>query len=124
MKLTTQRLKNLIREEIQKLTEKVSRNFVRRGKISYDSGEYTYYVFIKGEKNLNKLSDIDVSGPQSKANPIGHYRVKKNINDPDSLWNAIKDQEENKHGEFKVPHMFVVGSDDKVKVDKIKDELV
>lgn len=124
MKLTTERLKRLIREEIEKLTEKVSRNFVRRGKISYQSGEYTYYVFIKGEKGLTQLDKIEVSGPQSEANPIGHYRVENNINERDSLWNAIKDQEEKKHGEFKMPYMFVVGSDDKVKIDKIKDELV
>ena len=34
MKLTTTRLKKLIREEIEKLNEKVSRNFVRRGRIN------------------------------------------------------------------------------------------
>ena len=124
MKLTTTRLKKLIREEIEKLNEKVSRNFVRRGRINYQGGEYSYYVFIKGQKGLKKISDIKVSGPQSKDNPIGHYRVKNNVNDPNSLWNAIKDQEENKHGKFKTQHMFVVGSDDKVKVDKIKNEIV
>ena len=124
MKLTTTRLKKLIREEIEKLNEKVSRNFVRRGRINYQGGEYSYYVFIKGQKGLKKISDIKVSGPQSKDNPIGHYRVKNKVNDPNSLWNAIKDQEENKHGKFKTQHMFVVGSDDKVKVDKIKNEIV
>lgn len=124
MKLTTARLKKLIREEIEKLNEKVSRNFVRRGQIKYEGGEYTYYVFIKGQNGLKKLSDIKVSGPQSKDNPIGHYRVKNKVNDPDSLWNAIKDQEEQTHGKFKTQYMFVVGSDDKVKVDKIKSEIV
>jgi|TARA_R100000908_G_C3750100_1_gene144740 lipopolysaccharide export LptBFGC system permease protein LptF len=124
MKLTTERIKKLIREEINNLNEKVSRNFVRRDKVKYEDGEYTYYVFIKDQSGLKKLSDIKVSGPQSKDNPIGHYRVKNKVNDPDSLWNAIKDQEESKHGKFKTQHMFVVGSDDKVKVDKIKSEIV
>lgn len=124
MKLTTTRLKKLIREEVKKLNEKVSRNFVRRGKINYQGGEYSYYVFIKGQKGLKKISDIKVSGPQSKDNPIGHYRVKNKVNDPDSLWNTIKDQEESEHGKFKTQYMFVVGSDDKVKVDKIKSEIV
>jgi hypothetical protein len=124
MKLTTERLKRLIREELEKINEMVSRNFVRRGKINYEGEEYTYYVFIKGEKGLKKLSDIKVSGPQSEANPIGHYRVKTKINEPDSLWNAIKDQEEDKYGKFETQHMFVVGSDDVVKVDKIKSEIV
>jgi hypothetical protein len=49
MKLTTERIKKLIREEINNLNEKVSRNFVRRDKVKYEDGEYTYYVFIKDQ---------------------------------------------------------------------------
>ena len=126
MKLTTERLKKLIREEMQRINEFVTNKWIRRDKVNFNGKQYVYYVFVEGEKGVKNLgNDIKTSGPDNPdaKSKIGHVRVKVNINDPKSLWNAIKDQEEAKHGKFKKPHMFVLGWDETVDLEDLTGEI-
>ena len=73
MKLTTARLKRLIREEMQKLNEAVPTGFVKRGLIEYgEEGEedkIMYYVFEKGTYDSEDIEGL------SQSPRFGHYRV-------------------------------------------------
>ena len=69
MKLTTARLKKLIREEMQKLNEAVPTGFVKKGVITYDKDKLMYYVFEKGSYNTEDIEGL------SQSPRFGHYRV-------------------------------------------------
>lgn len=141
MKLTTARLKKLIREEMQKLNEAVSpKSFVKSGTIKYpveledpedeeskivpakNAKTYQYYVFIVGEKGLKSLGSIKTKAGHSD-NPLGHKRVKTKLSEKLSLWNAIKNEYESKAGKIKSNYMFVVGTDNENFAD-IKNEVI
>ena len=141
MKLTTARLKKLIREEIEKLNEAVSpKSFVKSGTIKFpvelkdpedenskivpakNAKTYQYYVFVVGQKGLKNLASIKTKAGHSD-NPLGHKRVKDRLSDKLSLWNTIKDEYESKAGKLKSKHMFVVGTDNENFAD-IKNEVI
>ena len=141
MKLTTARLKKIIREEIENLNEAVSpKKFVKSGTIKFpvefkdpkdenskiipakDAKTYQYYVFIVGQKELKSLAPIKTKAGHSD-NPLGHKRVKDKLSDKLSLWNAIKDEYESKAGKIKSNYMLVVGTDNENFAD-IKNEVI
>ena len=114
MKLTTAKIRELIREELQKINEYITNKYIRKGKIIFNGTEYVYYVFIEGDKGLKSKGNVKAGPPDNlKATSyIGHARVSENLNDPKSLWNKIKDQEEAKNGKFTKAHTFVIGYDE------------
>ena len=69
MKLTTARLKKLIREEMQKLNEAVPTGFVKKGVIKYGDDKIMYYVFEKGSYDTEDIEGL------SQSPRFGHYRV-------------------------------------------------
>lgn len=69
MKLTTARLKRLIREEMQKLNEAVPTGFVKKGVITYNNDKMMYYIFEKGTYDTEDVEGL------SQSPRFGHYRV-------------------------------------------------
>ena len=69
MKLTTARLKKLIREEMQKLNEAVPTGFAKKGVITYNNDKLMYYIFEKGTYDTEDIEGL------SQSPRFGHYRV-------------------------------------------------
>lgn len=69
MKLTTKRLKKLIKEEMKKLNEALPASFVDRGFIDYKNHKLRYYIFVKGSYNIEDIEGL------SQSPVFGHYRV-------------------------------------------------
>ena len=69
MKLTTARLKKLIREEMQKLNEAIPARFTKKGVIAYNNDKLMYYIFEKGSYDTEDIEGL------SQSPRFGHYRV-------------------------------------------------
>ena len=70
MKLTTERLKKLIREEIENIKE-ATPSTKNKGNIDYNGNKIRYYVYP-----VDVATKDNVSGFQGEG-LIGHYRVQK-----------------------------------------------
>jgi len=121
MKLTTQRLKQLIKEEIrkQKLNERI-RGHNYRNTLKWKSGselQIPYYVFLRKEGETSEAfkarceknaqptkeeSATKVADFSAKDNPVGHFLVKGS---PKILYNNIykKEKETNKVKDYPIP---------------------
>ena len=70
MKLTTARLKKLIREEMQKLNEAIPARFTKKGVITYNNDKLMYYIFEKVVKFITTVTKTKQKHPTN--NKIRH----------------------------------------------------
>ena len=117
MKLTTERLKRLIREEIQKISEAVPRPYLQTGEVYYSQGKMSYFVFPKGQPSMYGVEGF---APESLG---GHYRVdaKRDKTVPQGgLYLAIDALIRKKNPQDQNEYDYVVGIEDRELFDRLK----
>jgi len=119
MKLTTEKIKQLIREEITHLmNEGTPRNYVGKGEISFNNADIRFFAYSKGSLDTDQ---IDPHAPTSLA---GHYHVKRNpiptAGNTGALYNTIHNL---RHGAQAEPtsEEYVVGIEDRKLVASLKN---
>jgi len=118
MKLTTETLKKLIREEIQKISEAIPKSYSQTGEIQYSKGKLNYYVFPQGQPNK-----FDVEG-YAAGSLAGHYRVNAKRDSKfipqGRLYLAIDGLIRKKDPQDQNKYDYVVGIEDKDMLKKLE----
>ena len=118
MKLTTARLKKLIREELEKISEAIPKSYSQTGEVHYSKGKMVYFVFPKG-----KPSKFDVEGYVGES-LAGHYRVNAKRDTKTvpqgGLYLAIDALIRKKNPQDQNEYDYVVGIEDKKLFNRLK----